>query len=166
MTLLLGLPLLAVAAVVQSSLVAHFHFYGGTLDLVCLMALGWTVAGDWEGGLLWGFFGGLFLDLLSGGPLGLNALALVILTYAASLTEGRLWRSHILLPLALAAISTFGLHFISLLGLTVLGQTVNWSVSLLRITLPAAVLNTFVMFPLYSLLRWVQAVVQPAPVKM
>jgi hypothetical protein len=62
MTLLIGLPLLAIAAVIQSSVIANFHFYGGSLDLVLIMTLSWTLAGDWEGGAAWGFCGGLFVD--------------------------------------------------------------------------------------------------------
>ena len=170
-TLFVGLPLLAFAAVVQSSIVTNFHLYGGALDLVLILTLSWTLAGDWPGGMVWGFAGGLLLDLLSGGPLGLTSLALVSMAYFASLTEGRLWRSHVLLPLATVALGTFGFHLVSLLGFTLLGQPVSpvlssvegWGVSLTRITLPAAVLNTVLALPLYALLRWLHGVVNPAP---
>ena len=163
-TLLLGVPLLAFAAVVQSSIVANFHLYGGTLDLVFIVALSWTLAGDWQGGAVWGFLGGLFLDLLSGGPLGLTSLGLVLMAYFASLTEGRLWRSHVLLPLATIALGTLGFHLISLLGFFLLGQPVNWGLSLARVTLPAAALNTMFALPVYGALRWLYSVVYPAPV--
>jgi rod shape-determining protein MreD len=166
MTLLIGLPLLAIAAVIQSSVIANFHFYGGSLDLVLIMTLSWTLAGDWEGGAAWGFCGGLFVDLLSGGPFGLTSLALVILAYLASLTEGRLWRSHVLLPLITVAFSTLGLHVISLLGLSVAGWPIDWPLSLLRVTLPAAVLNTVFMLPFSGGLRWLHDILYPAQVKM
>ncbi|MBL8056012.1 MAG: hypothetical protein JNK29_04905, partial [Anaerolineales bacterium] len=72
-SLLLGVPLLAAAAVLQSALLPHFRVLaGGGLDLTLVLALAWTLAGDWQGGAVWGFLGGLFLDLLSSGPLGLN----------------------------------------------------------------------------------------------
>jgi len=150
--------------VVQSSVVANFHLYGGAVDLVLILTLGWTLAGDWQGGAVWGFAGGLFLDLLSGGPLGLTSLAFVLMAYFASLTEGRLWRSHVLLPLATVALGTFGFHFISLLGFSLLGQPVDWGLSLSRVTLPAAVLNILFTLPVYQVLRWLHEVVYPAPV--
>src|SRR5204862_1032889 len=73
MTFLIGLPMLIVAAVLQSTALSHVHFFGGTVDLILLMTLSWTLAGDWQGGVMWGFIGGLCLDLLSGGPLGASS---------------------------------------------------------------------------------------------
>ena len=164
MTFLLGLPVLTLAAVLQSTVLARFHFFGGTLDVVLLITLGWTIAGDWQGGMIWGFIGGLGLDLLSGGPLGLAPFALVLMAYLASLTEGRFWRSHVLLPLATIALGTFGFHGVYLLGLSLTGEAVDWGAGLARVTLPAAVLNAVAMLPLYHALRWLRARVFPAPV--
>ena len=66
MTILVGLPLLILAAVLQSTALVHLRVLDGTLDLTLLLVLGWTLAGDWRGGMVWGLMGGLCLDLLSG----------------------------------------------------------------------------------------------------
>lgn len=161
---LVGVPLLCLAAVVQSTILTRFHFYGGTLDLVLLMVLSWTLTGDTLGGIGWGFLGGLCLDLLSGGPLGATPLGLTLMAYFAGLTEGRFWGSHILLPLAIALLSSFGFHLVSLVSLSVTGYLVNWAVSLARVVLPSVLLNTFLMLPIYYALRWVHAQVYPAEV--
>jgi rod shape-determining protein MreD len=164
MTYVVGVPLLVLAAVLQATVLSHFRVLGGTLDLVLLLTLSWTISGDWLGGIAWGFIGGLCLDLLSGGPLGAAALGLVLMAYFASLTEGRFWRSHVLLPLATIALGTFGFHTLYLVGLSLGGHPVNWSYDLSRVTLPAAVLNTLVMLPVYHALRWVHGWVYPTPV--
>src|SRR5512136_2821125 len=95
--LLVGLPVVSLAAVVQSTLLNRYHFYDGGPDLVLLIILSWTLSGDALGGILWGFMGGLCLDLFSGGPFGAAPLSLVLLAYVAGLTEERFWGSHILL---------------------------------------------------------------------
>ncbi len=164
MTYVVGVPLLVLAAVMQSTVLSHFRVFAGTLDLVLLLTLSWTICGDWLGGIAWGFIGGLCLDLLSGGPLGAAALGLVLMAYFASLTEGRFWRSHVLLPLATIALGTFGFHTLYLVGLSLSGYPVNWSQDLSQVTLPAAVLNTLVMLPVYHALRWVHGLVYPTPV--
>src|SRR5689334_22729501 len=142
MTYIVGLPLLMAAAVLQSTVLARFHFFGGTLDLILLMTLSWTLAGDWQGGVFWGFIGGICLDLLSGAPLGASSLGLTLMAYLASLTEGRFWQSHILLPLATVMLGTVGYHGTYLIALLLSGQMVNWNLSLSYVTLPTILINT------------------------
>ncbi len=164
MTYLIGLPLLALAAVVQSTVITRFPFFGGTLDLVLLLSLSWTLIGEWHGGIVWGLLGGLSLDMLSGGPFGATAVGLIVVAYLAGFTEGRFWRSHVLLPLATALLGSVLFHLISLTLLSVTGFPVDWGYSLARLTLPAVLLNTLFMLPVYALVRLLHAFAHPAPV--
>ncbi len=164
MTYFIGLPLLALAAVIQSTVLARFPIFGGRVDLVLLLALSWTLIGEWQGGMLWGLMGGLSLDTLSGGPFGATAIGLIVVTYLASFSEGRFWRSHVLLPLATALLASVLYHLITLSLLTVTGYGVDWAYSLTRLTLPAVLLNTLFMLPVYALVRLLFALVHPAPV--
>jgi len=163
-TYLLGLPLLAVAAVLQATVFSRLHLVGGTVDLVLLLALSWTLIGEWQGGPVWGFIGGLCLDLLSGGPVGASALSLVAVAYLASLTEARFYRSHVLLPLATVLLGTVLYHLVYLTLLAATGHTVSWLASLSQVTLPAVLLNTILMLPVYHALRWAHRLLHPAPV--
>jgi rod shape-determining protein MreD len=163
-TYLVGLPLLALAAVLEATLFARWPLAGGRLDLVLLLALSWTLIGEWQGGAIWGLVGGLFLDLLSGGPVGANALGLVLVTYLASLSEGRFWRSHVLLPLATVLLGTVAYHLVYLFALAATGHAVSWLASLATVTLPTVLINTLAMLPVYHLLRWLYNVVHPTPV--
>lgn len=165
-TYLLGLPLLAVAAVLQATVFARLHLVGGTIDLVLLLALSWTLIGEWQGGPVWGLMGGLCLDLLSGGPLGASAAGLVVVAYLASLTEGRFYRSHVLLPLATVLFGTVLYHLVYLTLLAATGHTVAWLASLTQVTLPAVLLNTVCMLPVYHGLRWVHTLLHPPPVSI
>jgi rod shape-determining protein MreD len=164
MTYLIGVPLLAAAAVVQATVLARFHLVGGTVDLVLLLTLSWTLIGEWQGGAIWGLIGGLCLDLLSGGPMGAHAIGLLLVAYLASLSEGRFWRSHVLLPMATVLLGTGLYHAAYLIALAATGHPVNWFDSLSQVTLPAVLLNTLFMLPIYHSVRWLHAVVHPAPV--
>lgn len=166
MTYLIGLPLLAAAAVVQATVLARFPLAGGTMNLVLLLTLSWTLIGEWQGGAIWGMIGGLCLDLLSGGPFGANAIGLLLVAYLASLTEGRFWRSHVLLPLATVLLGTGLYHLVYLVTLAATGHTVLWLVSLSQVTLPAILLNTVFMLPVYHGLRWLHLIAYPTPVKI
>ena len=164
MTYLIGLPLLALAAVIQSTVLARFPIFGGKLDLVLLLALSWTLIGEWQGGVIWGLLGGLSLDTLSGGPFGATAFGLVVVAYLAGLSEGRFWRSHVLLPLATALVCSVIYHLITLSLLAITGYPLDWYYSLTRLTLPAVLLNTLCMLPVYFLMRMLHGFAHPAPV--
>ncbi len=166
MSYVVGLPLLALAAVLQATLLAQFRLFGGTVDLVLLLSLNWTLMGEWRGGPIWALIGGLCLDLLSGGPFGANAIALVLVAYGASLSEGRFWSSHVLLPLATVLLGTVVDHLVYLLILAVTGHSVSWGASLAQVTLPTVLLNTVLMLPVYQLVRWLHSVLHPAAVRI
>lgn len=165
-TLLIGLPVLMFAAAVESTVLPDLRTPGGgAMNLVLLLTLSWTLAGDWNGGLVWGLLGGLFLDLLSGGPLGIQSLALVVTAYVASLTEGQLWRSHILLPLAAALFGSLAFQTLTLGGLAASGVAINFGSALTGVVLPATLLNTLFILPVYEVLRRVHELVYPASVR-
>ncbi len=164
-TILVGLPLLLVAAATQAAVLPYYRLADGSVDLVLVLTLAWTLAGDWQGGLLWGLMGGMFLDVLSGGPLGAMAIALVTVTYLASLAEGRVWRSHILLPLATALLGTLGYYGLYLFALGLGGHPVDLGAGLTRVVLPAALLNTLSIVPAYLLLRALRSLLYPTQVK-
>jgi rod shape-determining protein MreD len=166
MSYVVGLPLLAFAAVLQATLLPQFRPFGGTIDLVLLLTLNWTLVGESRGGPIWALMGGLCLDLLSGGPFGANALGLVLVAYVTSLSEGRFWSSHVLLPLASVLLGTVVYHLLYLFTLAATGHSVNWALSLSQVTLPTVLLNTLFMLPVYHFVRWLHSVLHPAAVRI
>ena len=164
MTYLVGFLVLAPVAVLESTVLTRLHVLGGSLNLVLLVVLSWTLAGDWVGGIAWGFIGGLLLDLLSGGPLGALSVAVTLMAYLASLSEGRFWRSHVLLPLAAASLGTLGYQLINLGLLAAFGHQVNGGRALIELTLPSAALNALAMLPVYFAVRWLHGVLYPPTV--
>ena len=166
MSYIVGLPLLALAAVLQATLLPQVRLFGGTVDLVLLLTLNWTLVGEWRGGSIWALMGGLCLDLLSGGPFGANALGLVLVAYGASLSEGRFWSSHVLLPLASVLFGSVVYHLAYLLVLAVTGHAVSWGPSLSQVVLPTVLLDTLLMLPVYQFVRWLHALLFPAAVSI
>ena len=166
MSYVVGLPLLAFAAVLEATLLPHFRLFGGTVDLVLLLSLNWTLVGEWRGGPLWALMGGICLDLLSGGPFGASALGLVLVAYLASLSEGRFWSSHVLLPLASVLLGTVVYHVVYLAVLAATGHSVSWVPSLSQVTLPTVLLNTLLMLPVFHFARWLHSALYPATVSL
>ena len=166
MATLLGTLLMALLAVVQSSVLARFPFLRGTANLILLAAVSWALTGRVVEAMLWGFFGGLFLDLLSGAPFGVSSIALVTAVYLASLTEGRFWEAHPLAPLGVVALTSFAYSGITIAALWVAGHPMDPALALAQVVLPSAFLNVLLAVPAAQLAGRVREAAFPPPVRM
>ena len=75
------IPLLTAVALVQTVLLSQINLWDARPDLMLLIVLVWSVVRSVDEGMVWGFIGGLIVDLLSGGPLGATALALLAVAF-------------------------------------------------------------------------------------
>ncbi|MGC9350015.1 MAG: rod shape-determining protein MreD [Anaerolineae bacterium] len=154
MSLYFGVPILLIAAVIQSTWLEGFRVLGGRPDLVLLLAVTWSIIRGADEGAMWGFVGGLFCDLLSGGALGLWTVSLT----AVGLIAGQRW-VHSLGPtvIRLALMSAFGTlvgHLILLSAMMLLDYPVDVGRALQTTAGPAALLN-FLLSPFaFSFLVW------------
>jgi rod shape-determining protein MreD len=123
-------------------------------DLVFLVIVSWSLLRGSEEGVVWGFFGGLFLDLLSGGPPGVSAIALMSMSLLTGWGEMNLFRGHFLLPLAVIPVGTIIYYMVFLILLGMLGQALPWGQSFLRVMVPAAFINLALMPFVHGAMRW------------
>lgn len=147
-------PLLVGVAAVQVSLLPHLTIVGVRPDLMLLVIISWSLLRGTAEGMLWGFVGGVCLDFLSGAPFGVSTLALLVVSFLASLGEVRIYGTHIILPLSTIFLATIAYDFIFLLLLQMLGRPVPWVESTVSIVLPSTLLNVFLMLPVYWAIRW------------
>ena len=91
MTYVIGIPAIALLAVLQTSLVSHLRLLEGRPDLVLLAIVAWALTGRGREAMILGFAGGLFLDAFSAVPLGVSSAALVLVAVITSYSEGQFW---------------------------------------------------------------------------
>jgi rod shape-determining protein MreD len=118
---LLVLPLLTV---LQQGITPHFALFGARPDFVLLAVVDWGLIRGVEEGMLWGFVGGVFVDLFSGLPFGTSSLAYVSIAAVVSLGQNVLLRTHILLPLVAGAIATLLYYAIAIIVMASTQHTV------------------------------------------
>ena len=154
MSLYYGIPILLLAAVLQSSWVDGIRILGGRPDLVLLLVVTWSIIRGPDEGALWGFVGGIFCDLLSGSGLGMWTLSLT----AVGLLAGQPW-VHSLGPtlIRLAMMSALGTlfgHLVLMVTMTLFGYSLNIGRGIQTVAGPAALLN-FLLSPFaFSFLVW------------
>jgi rod shape-determining protein MreD len=107
------------AAILQSTLIAKIAFLNVIPDLaLCVLVFSAYVNGTMTGQVS-GFLSGLFIDFLSGAPIGMNALIRTIIGALAGLFKDSLFLGYVIMPIILCAIATaikalimFALHLI------------------------------------------------------
>ncbi len=157
---IIAAPLLALVAVLQSAVLRQIQFAGGNLDLLFLIILCWSMLRPTEG-LVWAALGGLFADLLSGGPFGATAVVYLLASLAAGQIQGRLWGNHPLIVMGLALLGTGMSHLLGLAILGLIGRPLDVGYALAYVTLPTAFINVALVLPVYSVLRALDRATRP-----
>ena len=153
----IGAIFLFIASLVQAVVLpqaapisARPHFVVLLVVAVCL------VEGLYEASM-WGFVGGVLLDLMNGPayPIGSHALLLVLVALFASLGQANPFHNLLLVPLTTVFFATIFYYVMNMTLLMALGHgQVAFVDTLLRVALPGAVLNAILMPVVYSIMLW------------
>jgi len=143
-----------VAALVQVTLLSQVSLLGAQPDLVLLAIVAWGLLRGSAEAMVWAFFGGLLLDLFSGGPLGAMTLALLVAAFVAGRRWGRELGSSFLQLILLALGLCFAYHVLLLLILSWTGLSVDWAHNLSHVAAPSALLNAVLAPVVYQPLTW------------
>lgn len=149
----LSVPVLLVLALAQSTVFTRLHLGGVAPNLVLCAAVVWSLLRGTREGLVWAFVGGLALDLLSAGPLGLSSIALLAVCALAGLAEGHVQPQSTVLSFVSVALGTVVFDVIVLLGLALSGHVLGRLEEVAGLVLASVVLNILGMLPLHWLLR-------------
>src|SRR5438874_1019178 len=151
------IPLLAGASLLESAAVRGFITGGLHPELSLVIVVGWAALRGWDEGLLVGIIGGIFVDLMSAAPFGVNVVRLGLVGLGAGLVMTRVAHGSALFPLAGAAACGSLVGFVlSVLALQASGWSVAWERSLLVDALPSAVLAAAGMAIAFPVLRAIE----------
>jgi rod shape-determining protein MreD len=163
---LIGIPLLAFLAVLQSTILSHIRLLDGRPDAVLIAVVGWSIAGRTNQAMVWGLIGGAFLDLYSGVPFGSTSVALVIVAYLVSFPEGRFWESHVVMPLGIMLVASVVFHVLGIGTLLAIGQPIDLDTALTRVLLPSTFMNLVLILPTVQIANGLAQRLYPPEVKI
>ncbi len=166
MVYIIGVPLMALMALIQSTMLSQFRFLSGRPDLILLVVIGWGLAGRTTESMVFAFFGGLILDLFSALPFGTHAIALVIVAFLVSLYEGRIWEVNILMPLGITLMGSLVYHMIILAVLYLSGRQIDITFAFGRVILPSTFLNIILAIPMAQAMAGIARRLYPAEVDL
>jgi rod shape-determining protein MreD len=166
MSYLIGILLLAFLAILQSVVFNDITLLEGRPDLILLPVVAWGIHGRSRDAMIWGLIGGLFLDLLSGLPLGTSAIILIVIAYLVSFTEGRFWEANFLMPMGVMILFSFLYHLLNLMIVWILGKQIDLSYTFVRLILPSVFLNLILALPASQLIKSISNAIYPPEVNI
>ncbi|MEE9216152.1 MAG: rod shape-determining protein MreD [Anaerolineales bacterium] len=161
MTYVIGIPFIALLAVLQTSLVSHLRLLEGRPDLVLLAIVAWALTGKGHEAMILGFAGGLFLDAFSTVPLGVSSAALVMVAAIVSYSEGQFWGINPIMQLAAVLVSSVVFYAVIIFALVTIGQPVDLQQALSRIVLPSLFVNLILALPTVQIGESLHGVLHP-----
>lgn len=135
--------MLVAGAVLQVTLAPHLTLAGVFPNLVLVVVAGWTLISGTRAGIQWAIAGGLLLDLLSPGPLGLHALALATSAYAAGFLQRSYAPDPLVLPAAAGALAALVYNLVLVTAVELFGSRQLLGAVLSHWVLPSTLYDAF-----------------------
>jgi rod shape-determining protein MreD len=157
---------LFVAGMFQVVTVSALVFGGGAPDLLLVTVVVLGLLRGSVPGAAFGFAGGLVVDLLTLGPLGVTSLILTLAGFWAGRWAETTGRGRKLAPLLAVAVITILASAFSFVLHWMLGQEAPATYALGAVLMPTLVANLILAFPVYLLVRAAvreRDVLEPAP---
>lgn len=154
MSVYFGIPILLLAAVMQSTILENIRIFGGRPDLVLLLTVTWGIIRGAQDGALWGFIGGIFCDLLSAGPLGLWTFTLTLVGFLVGQPWVYALGPTLIRLVLMSAAGTMVGHTLILVMIVLLGFPVDFWHSFQTVAGPATLLNVLFSPFAFTFLVW------------
>jgi rod shape-determining protein MreD len=155
--------LLPLLTLLQVGLVGRLAVGGIVPGIMVVVVVNWGILRGMDEGMLWGFLGGLCLDIFSGYPFGTSTVALVVVASIVSLGEGTFIRTHALLPLATVFAATLLYYLIVFFILESTQNPVDWAAGIRDIAVPVAIYNAILNIAAFPLMKRLEGRVYPVP---
>ncbi len=148
------------AAILQVGLAPNIAIGDVAPNLVLLVVVTLALTRGPSRGCVAGFAAGLVLDLIGSGPVGLWALVLCVVGYAAGMLEANLFAHGWLLPVTVVFIAALTAEIGYWVVLAVVGQGVGFGGMLTGVALPGALYDTALAVLIYP---WLARILRTEP---
>ncbi len=150
---LVAIPVLGLAAILQSAIVSQFPLLGGTADLVLVLVAAWALQEAVNTGFQWAFLASVMISLVSGLPWVITFACYAGIVALALALQQRVWQVPLLAMFSITFIGTIMLHVLTLGYMNLSGVALPLGDSLGLITLPSVLLNMLIAIPVFALAR-------------
>jgi len=148
-----GFPLLMIAAVIDSSVLAQFRYFNGQPSLVLMLVIAWSLLNELGDALPWAIIGGIFVDIISLAPVGTTSLGYTLGVVAIHYLFGQMTQRNIFIPPTSAFIATLIHQAVLLIVLTFIGHRIPLRGAFVSWTLPTLLFNCLGILIVFPIMR-------------
>jgi rod shape-determining protein MreD len=164
--LYIGIPLLIIVAVLQSSILPQIRIFGLVPNLMLLTVVAWSFRRGPNDGIVWGMIGGLMIDLASGAPLGISPLPLMVAALVVGAGRARIFAGNVVLPVIVSLLTLVLYQAMYVILLMLAGKPVSWGEGVLRVAAPLVLLNLALMPVVYVVISWLARLTEGSRVRL
>ncbi len=150
---LVAFPLLALAVILQSSIVSQIKLLSGYADLLLIMLAAWALQDRVKSSWHWALLACAMLAFVSSLPWPVLVIGYLGVVLAAQALQRRVWQAPLLAMFSVTFIGTLFMHLLSFIVLRILGTPFSFSDVMGLITLPSLLLNMLFSIPVYTFMR-------------
>jgi hypothetical protein len=161
MPVLIGIPVLILTVVIQTTAFSRLPLLYGTADIVLLVILAWNLNEKVKHGLEWVILAGLMVSFVSALPFFLPIFGYLIASGLAYWLKRRIWQTPVLAMLFSSFLGTIVFQTLSLISLNISGSNISTPVGISLVILPSVLWNLILAVPVYTLVGEMAAWVYP-----
>lgn len=152
MDILLAIPVLAFALMIQTAIISTLPLLSGYADLILLVLIAWGLHGKARAVWIWTIIAGLMVGTISALPLFVPVAGyLIVMAMTRSLVR-RVWQSPVLAMFLMTFIGSLVYQGLVMGVLIFNGTSLPVSDSLNLVILPATLLNLLMALPVYAVI--------------
>jgi hypothetical protein len=165
MPVLVGIPVLLLAVILQSTAFSRMPMLYGVPDLVMLVFLAWFLDEHVKHGWEWVVMAGIMVSFVSALPFFLPFWGYLVIAVICNWLKNRIWQTPIMALLASTLIGTVLMQLASIFALQITGTLIPMQESLRLVVLPSILWNLILAIPVYSVIKELIYLVYPDEVE-
>ena len=163
MYLVLGIPIILVAGILQTTIISKVLFENGSANLLLITIIIWGLHDRSKGSWILAIISAVLLTSLSSVPFGVYILVFLVINLIVLLIRGKIWKTPFLVLILLVIAGTIIEHAFSYLGLLLTGFNASIGIIFTSVTIPSIILNLFWTFPIFLILNQLLNKLFPSP---
>ena len=151
--ILVSLPVLALALLLQTAVISRIVLINGSADLILLILAALGLQERVRHAWIWAVVAGLLVGFASGVPWYVYLASYLAVIGIARLLTRQVWQAPLLAMFSVTLIGTLVLQMTTFIVLTFLQISLSIGEVFEKIVLPSILLNLLLAIPVYSLVR-------------
>jgi len=147
--LLLAFPILIIAFILQTTIVARVSLLNGMADIMMLIIIAWGLQEQTKNAWMWAILAGLAVGFATAAPWFIFPISYLIITFITDRVRSQIWQNPILAMMMITCMGTVLILGVEFIFLRLAGINLEFKEILTRTILPSMLLNLLFAFPIY-----------------